>query len=770
MDTFSLIKGNSIIIYSKWIFSFTGLKLVNDIYYIIYKIDEYVNKITHERSTIELLFKKNSGNDIKDLSPLPFMIYITDVYINKNLDHVSTFKVQYNKNSNYSLSIDARLKRQREFLKEKKRKKPKFNEKQIIDILLIGTNHQNEEAMLKSHFPQFNDFFLLPFLNDKIITEDGIGERNRNPYLFFWEHRPNDDDNGTKINRYDGKNSSSFNIPIEYDLLSGMTNLKSSFTCFNYPLKIDKSNNIITHDSNYRQAILAVNKGICDSHGMSLNDIGEDKNLYGTKNQVAMLLGWLFIGELWDSYIAGGNVFIGFKIFFNDDNQIEYILELLKDVTDKILKSNQGLVQKLINKIALEYKEKYSYQYFDEEYIQFLNDLNLPLNKPERVVFTNRYHLMLLRYRMQFKLYDNEEHIKTFIYNLYSLIFMNSNSKFIDLKEIRDIELKYINKDNMMVIDNDDKEISPEYFKVLMDKIKEDLVVDIPTLYVNYFFYFLRTNGIFVPNSEWFFQGRLIVDLRNILSFYSVINICKENNIKRSIVAYGGGHILHFDRLVKSYTDPGLRLNSTMFMINHQKIKVAPEKILKKIKSTDILNKLDAFQNDLTLYFNIESIDNWLYNTEYNNYKISSSEQKPSEETETRKLQFIINLTDIFKNEYEPLLSNEEVEKIIRYMGIYLGLLYYSNPPVINSKINNNKKEYFHNHYIKNEESIKYILPFIKLENIKDAGLRIQGPFKRYGYGNPNLLTVVNFDNDYSIYTFVSKLYQDIKTHGTIFI
>src|SRR4029078_10951661 len=277
VDTFIVSRGIKIVIYSKWIVNLVKIRLSNNIYYLTYSFNEYLpNGLIKEWNEVELSFnredikKRKDDFELKDLSPLPFKMVVTEVSMNTSYNYETIFKIEYiNKGFNfgYDSNFDAGIKRQRETgFKERKVKKQKIKEKQKIEFFLLGTNHALEETIFTGNFIDYNNQFLLSFLNDSILSEDGKNERNRDPYLWFWEHKPSGDNTpvDAKISEFNGKNTISFDIPVEYNVFTGMTYLSKSFINYNYPinLKIVDNDNKVIYDKGDNENYFEISKDI----------------------------------------------------------------------------------------------------------------------------------------------------------------------------------------------------------------------------------------------------------------------------------------------------------------------------------------------------------------------------------------------------------------------------------------------------------------------------------------------------------------------------
>ena len=787
IQSHSVYKGGICIIYSKWKLHLVKVIYLDDIYTLVYKFSEYLGDHKwKEWPEFELIIpgnKDTSRIELKKIPDLPFKMKVTELYINSKYIHQSVLEIQYI-DSFSSLDISARIKRTREYKSSKQRKvkRPKIDDIQHIDILLIGTNHEVEEDMLKLYFGSLNNEFLLSFKNDTILTEKNNGtEKHRLPYLFFWEHPPISENESTvKIKELDGTNSASFNISGDSDTLGALTFLQSAISAYNYPLSIgvkDKDKYYLKNEDdseNFLKQAELINYRIESSHGTQrrFDNMKHSAKLYGKTKPVGNDLTWVFITDLWINYLNNNNELAILKIIFHDANQLKRAMLLLRNITNKILKSNSGLLFSLQSKIA----KKIAIKNDSDDNLRIMKELVVD----NTTGFNNKTQLHILHNKVifEFILANNVQDLTDFVYEFYSLICMGCNSSFINMKTPPSIELNNNSigpKTDEMIIDNKDITLSETYFSLLADKIKNDLYIDIPTLYVNNFFYYLKKNGVFLDVIDYEEQAKLTVNLRNILTFYHIINVCKENNIKRCIISYGSGHIEHLQNFINQNTSPKLRLNSTYFSLNSNKIKILYyEKAMELYnlkKGKKFIEKITEFGKILTLYFNIEQIDKWLYDTEYINHE--NVKKSTFDNHNTMKLQYYLKLMDKFDElkTYVYKLDNKFFLPI-DYIGIYIGLLYFSNPSMINGKINNNTIQYTSIYDLDNNINLKYVSDWIKEGKIENARLRRNGPFVRYGYGNIHSLNIVEIKkgNNNNIFKVVSKLIEDMEQYKKIYI
>lgn len=516
---------------------------------------------------------------------------------------------------------------------EPKSKKQKIIEKENIDILLIGLDHGDKERLLNNNLVKSLNKYSEYFNKEPILVKQPSNEYNitrRKPFLIFWESTYLENEN-ILVKDINGFDSKSWNLPCEDEIISSFQFLETAYFLFLFPVDYNNENQILKYlEGQDNTKAINIQKNLIAKHGIKTIDIKQ----YGLKNPAALRVGFVFLKRLINAIIQTGELNLKYmETIIPNTKQCEKIINDVKEIIFKI--------------ISLEVKKKQAEDILNDKIKNFGGDYTFVYNMivPQTIddVFKNNNHLFLMNIISENgELYNYYEIIKTFIIKIWTIISSNVNPDLIEYNKLHFFVDD--NNKNIEIINN-------QYFRSILEQLKTDETISIPTLIYtklirlcNDGFLLSYKNYKDVKNDSPFLQ------LRNIIFFQNMTNICLSTNIKRCIVFSGDAHIKGINEIIKNQYI--LDYSIDIYNIRTVKDNELFSDIVQNLFSEDTKLFLKEIRNKILLYLFYEKIDKWLWKTEQFKDKISFKRPEG-------KL-FIINP---IKEEYEILLIDEKDKK-----------------------------------------------------------------------------------------------------------
>lgn len=572
----------------------------------------------------------------------------------------------------------------------------------LIDILLIGVEHSKKEFLLDDNLlkslNEYSDIFnkekvLVKQLDNKYITSD------RKPFLIFWESKEIYEH---KINIKDinGKDSKSWHLPAETESITCFQYLESSFYTLLFPVRYNK-NNKPEKNLLFRDNTIAINLQnlIAISHGHSIIDT----TIYGTENPLGCETGWVFIRRLYTSIIINRENNIKYlETILPDSNQVIKLTEDIKVIMDKIIEtqlSNKRFkdeLDKIINNMISQMGGNYDHWY----------NLVLPQKKAMKYRNLNNSLLITSLINKYGDLSSYYNDIKKLIIQTWTIITSHVNPISINYGDFKNIsiDINYDNKSQIEYIDNN-------YFTSIIEKLKNELSIDIPTLLFKKTLVLLE-DGVLLSDESINKDGiSPFLQLRDIIFFQNMTNICLSTNIKRCIVLYGEGHIKHIKKILNKQQN--IKYNIESYELSDLKdYKLFNNDIMNNF-SNDTKIFINEISNKLLLYFIYEKIDYWLWEKEQYNDKLSTISNEKSEnkrfiinekgdnirikiDEKLPKFQIFSKLIDYW-HENQPD-SNDFSNKYYYTIGRYIFFIIYHYIPYFTFILNNYIDQYNNYH------------------------------------------------------------------------
>jgi len=760
----------------KWKIKHKSTKMIQNTYSILLSFIEFNNK----PYDIELSCSIDNTveQQFKTLKNTSFEVRINKVILNFDMSQIliieiknkdfrcyecQSYKIQYTYFNNHTKSFCSQKclnlffgpKREREDDGENEPEAKKIKIVPSIDILFIGVDHSHLEDLLHDNLMGSLNNFSEIFNNDKILLKQRNNTykiTNRKGFLIFWES-VHIGKKTIDISNLNGKDSLSWKIPAESESLAGFQLLETAFYLFLFPLNFnnERKPEPLLENQNNEKAV-NIQKRLLSRHGTNLNMINIKK--FGLINPSALFIGIQVIKEFYNVIRLNGENNLNYlEIIIPDTKQCQNLINKIRDIMFLIQETEltkpvvyMELVKQINERIHEDRGEKLlnRSKISNEDQMVYKN----LLIKTKENIFKNDNLDWLWRIILStgdFSSYYNI--IKKFVLETWTIIASHVNTELVKLEEYDDLNIKLNenNKYNIKTIDNN-------YFLSIFENLKKDLSIDIPTL-IYYQTILLYSDGLLLSDTK-IQKVSPFLQLRNIIFFQNMINICLTTNIKRCITLSGSGHEKHFRQILDNQT----KINYNMESYN---LDLKTYKFFNNVKDLGIEYTTYSFLHELdkkiALYIMYEKIDQWLWKTEQ--IKISFEESKDfmmendkliDENTlinylsgKRLKLQMFSNLIDYFKTQ-RP--ENDIKFKNIYYyiIGLYIYSLiydispdyimindYYNDYVLINSDISNQFLSFL-NHFSENKR--------IVYSDIKDMFIdrRIIGEnikFKKY---NPN--------------------------------
>jgi hypothetical protein len=599
-----------------------------------------------------------------------------------------------------------------------------------IDILFIGVDHAELEDLLYDNLMGALNNFSELFNNDKILFKQRNNTykiTHRKGFLIFWESAHI----GTKtidISNLNGKDSLSWKIPAESESLAGFQVLETAFYLFLFPLNFnnEKKPEPLLENQNNEKAI-NIQKRLLSRHGANLNMINIKK--FGLINPAAMFIGITqVIKEFYDVIrLNGENNLSYLEIIIPDRNQCQNLINKIRDIIFLIQETelNKSVVQtELINQINERiHRDRWDYRaptkISSEDQMVYKN---LLIQSKENIFKNDNFDWLwrIILSTGDFSSYYNI--IKKFVLETWTIIASHVNTELFKFEEYDDLNIK-LNENN----NYDIKTIDNNYFLSIFENLKKDLSIDIPTL-IYYQTILLYSDGLLLSDTK-IQKISPFLQLRNIIFFQNMINICLTTNIKRCITLSGSGHEQHFRKILDNQT----KINYNMESYNLQDLKsykfFSNQKDLGFSWTTSVF--FYSLRHKILLYFMYEKIDQWLWKTEQIKISFEDSNDFMMENDvfiddntlinylsgKRLKLQMFSNLIEYFKrNRPDDDIKFKHIHYYI--IGLYIYSIiydispdyiminnYYNDYVLVNSDISNQFLSYL-NHFSENNNIV----------------------------------------------------------------
>lgn len=506
---------------------------------------------------------------------------------------------------------------------EKIEGEPEFKKKKTIpsiDILLMGLDHGKREILLNNNLlkslNEYSEIFnkekvLVKQLDNKYITSD------RKPFLIFWESKEIYDKK-IDIKDINGRDSKSWHLPAETNAMSNFQFLESAYYTLLFPVTYDNNTNepintILSKDNTFA---IEIQKRIYRSHGMTK----VNTKTCGFSNPLGCEMGWDFISRLYKSIIVNkenNNKYL--ETIIPDSEQVNELTTDTINLMDKIIETQlsiKSLKDELDNQINLNIKKMggdYNKWYNLAVPIKKSLDLRKIDNTPILFFLINKFGDLSLNYN----------DIKQFIIKTWTTIISHVNPKSINYNDLNNISID-INYDDKTKIEY----INNTYFTSIIEKIKNEVSIDIPTALFKKTLIFLEDGILLSENNINNKKISPFLQFRDIIFFQNMTHICLSTNIKRAMVLYGNGHIQHIESIL--HKQQNIKYNIQSYNLPYVEDYTLFKDKLMITFNDNTKNFINEISNKLLLYFIYEKIDYWLWEKEQYNDKISdhNSENK----------------------------------------------------------------------------------------------------------------------------------------------
>lgn len=715
-ETYQIIKGEPILFFGNW------KLLLNNVVFLDkenYEFEFILYCFENDQWTLktQLTFKYNIKNDKEIYKMSSFGLIIKSIIINLNFKFELSIKLfrysKLNLSTNPHIIIldsddddnddnDNKNKRKREEVivlsdedtvsEEEYKNINKKQKKEIpkIKYLLFGVYHDENEEYLRKN------------LTKSLI--EYIQYYDKNSFLVLWENFANKLVYEININELNGKNSNSFKVPGESQLIAGFSYFESAIILFLFPIKYNERTNTPIYENDINIEITSKILNIVNAyHGETLEMNKERLKKYGYNFPHGIFFAWTFIATLLTAIIDNNWDLNFLKVLFKDEKTIQYFKDNLIKFLFKLIKyNNKELVDIINNAVDLFIKKNNL-----ENNENTKNNLIELFLLDEEYLFKTPYHLVILK---QILIYFNFSKIafyfRNFIIETFGLILSNINN-INDLnfnKQPEDITINYYDLNDYNI---DNNEISGDYFSKIIQNLNKKLKINLPTSIFLKYFYNIAQNGIYILPEQLNNMFSYFEELRNLITIEHSIELYKKTKIENYIIFYGNGHINHlFESSLHYKKHEIINFKNSFFTPYKNKSLNFVNEIEKEFISAEFLTFIENIKKFLIYYLDLEFIDSWLYDI---NKKSTITIKKSSNLTiESKKLQYYSELHQKFNELNDLEFSQEKEIEIINNIGIYLSIIYLTNTPTTFEKIIDNDLTYLKLTY----ESQFY--PFIK--------------------------------------------------------
>lgn len=592
------------------------------------------------------------------------------------------------------------------------------NDTKFLNILIINPELIEQRELLNNNLNLILDKLSQQFLK-------------RKPFLIF-NNNPRIEQKNIILKDIEGKDSLSWDLPVESTLFNFLYYLELGYYSFIYPLNYKGNGTINSEFHKYKiSPSLHIQTNILEYLNLkvSIKSYYDDSKYIDIKRY---------------GYLNPLGSFLGLKFFSN----------LLKNIL-KISISNIDLINLLFNDI------KSSIKLIQDIRILFINLLKdnitiinendyIKITKPdltnENLLFTQENDINLIDIIINKGIFFNQfEYIKTLLIETWSKIIAKVNSNYFEEK----------NEEFNLIFNNEFKtnNINNQYFyNSYLNYNKTTLLND---LIFNNYIESLKQSGIFLPSREVLKESKELSKLRNLISLQNIINIWKLTNINRCIFIYNNKDFNHLKELLNNNQ---YNIVNVSFDCEINYIGFDNEDFIISNQRYDFIKEFDKL---IYLYLIFEKIDYFLFHTEFNNDVIDTNEIEIIEDNLQLKFQNYSGLINYFI-QLNELNSNNNV---FNYIGIYILLLLQSNFPKYKKEFSNNLYEYkFYDYNSTIIEDLKSLI--FKNLNIKKDFLKNLNLSRTIGCNFE--LTIQKNNNEIiqetSIYSFIDLILKDYNS------
>lgn len=602
----------------------------------IYDIFITLDKISHIMIGLEINFNSNKCYLCYSTNKLIAYIYDNKHFCSKKCLYLNTNKRKFvdteeKKNPIKKIKIDSNIKK--------------------LDIFLIGEDHGFKEDLLHNNLKDcLNNF------SNEFNSIEFEGNIKRKPFLIFWEDlSKNNKEISINISEINGRTTKSWFLPAETDLISCFSFMDSAFISFIFRVNYDQNEIPSNYDFHIE------NLSIASMHGIDKINF----KLYGYLSPLSYNLSWSYTDLLLSSLLQNNLSTEFLKIIIPDDKVIKEMINDLRELYIILVKQNRDfLIKKVEQKVRLLLKNNNMNQ--DEIYQEFFQNI---FPKDDTILFTKEKHLELLKIIQNNLTFTNDE-IRTKI-EIFVVKYFLKISSYVNPDKVTfpyDLDLSY-NIDINRIFQS---EINLNYFSKLIYDIKFNIPIDIPTLLFLTYYNNLRNLN--------FTKRSLFVKLRNAIVAQTMIDICNISKIERCIIIHGGDHT---NDLIKIFKKNSLTQKIDYSFYQYETTKMNNIIFFNSIDTIDyydeMVTKIKKYIQRLYLYFMLESIDIWLYETEYNK---SLAIIYPNIHS-FKKLQYYSKLLNFFNKKFtdQSLFIKEYDLKIQNLFEMYIYLTISTNYP-----------------------------------------------------------------------------------------
>lgn len=770
-ETFQIIKGEPILFFRNWKLLLNNIVFINkenyEFEFILYCFE---NDKWTLKTTLTVKYNINNYKEIYKMSS--FGLIIKSIIVNLNFKFELTIKLfRYSKlnlsTNPHVIILDSDDDSFEENIEENKNKRKReeiivlSDEDTISEEEYKNINKKQKKELTKFRYLFFavyhdeNENFLRKKLEKSLI--EYIQYYNQKSFLVLWENYANKLVPVLNINELNGKNSNSFKVPAESQLIAGFSFFESSVILFLFPIKYNERTNSPIYENDINIEITSKILNIVNSyHGETVEMNKERLKKYGYNFPHGIFFSWTFIATLLTAIIDNNWDLNFLKVLFKDDNKILYFKDNLIQFLFKLIKNNSNEFINVINEVV---KQLILINNLEDNENTKNNLLELLL-LDEEYLFKTPYHILLVK---QILIYFNFSNValdlRNFIIETFGLILSNINN-INDLnfsKQPEDLTINYYDLNDYNI---DNNQISGEYFSKIIQNLNKKLKIDLPTSIFLKYFYNISQNGIYILPEQLGNMFSYFEELRNLITIEHTIELYKKTKIENFIIFYGNGHIDHLIESTLHYKKHEIinSKNEIYTSYNNNKLNFLTE-IEKEFVTAQFISFLEDIKKLLIYYLELEFIDYWFYD-------INNNKQSSNLIFESKKLQYYSELHQKFNEVNDLEFSKEKEIEIINNIGIFLSLIYLTNTPTNFDKLIGNDLTYLR---LTNESQFyPFIQKYIGKDNLQYLKIvynrKIGVFFKKFEVEN----FIIKYYGDFN--QFINKLMESINNKITVII
>lgn len=509
-----------------------------------------------------------------------------------------------------------------------------------ISILLININNNMEfENYIKTNL--LTTLSEKNFFTETVEDESDITSTDRNPFLIFTQ-KPNYEKNMI-IKNIDGKGSYSWDIPMELPLFNCLKYLQLSFLFFLYPT-IKNDNDATYNFTRQTQEIILEN--IEDLEYL----ISDLKDHFDHDNKIGLFYSVLFLKKLMEN------------ILIYSESDISYLKIIINDELNCI---------KLIQQVIQIWKE-----FFFSSNLEYEKNVNY-----DQVFSEGKKHLYILEdvYK-NCKFSDFYDKIQVFIMETWYLMIANTDKNFNN---------DDYNKDNLFKGNeafSEEKTLNTYYFLKFYEKFYKINTIS-TRIFNSYMNSLEKVGAVNIKHDKKYLLSELniITKIRNNVCRNNILNLLRLKNFNRCIVFYSDYMKNDFRNKLKETIELDIESNIDFFeFAKYNKFVTTDYRLIKKYTEFDL---------HFYYYLLCEYIDQYLFQTEFDELDYNYETEIKETANEIKKLQAYTPLISLYF-EKKNSLKGEKDQKILKYIAIYIYLLMSSNKPSYNHILNNNEYNY----------------------------------------------------------------------------